>query len=113
MYEHAPYAVLRAVLPVRVECAVQEDMWPLLHLLRGSGSSTGASLLQDRPTTGSKGPLGGIHCIGLAVAGHKVDLLPFRAKDNKLKALVIRVLLCDTFLAGCLPFGDVCLCGLG
>lgn len=33
--------------------------------------------------TGRKGLLWTIHCISLEVAGHEVDLLPFRAKENK------------------------------
>lgn len=33
--------------------------------------------------TGRKGLLWTIHCIGLVVAGHKVDLMPFREKEKK------------------------------
>lgn len=45
-------------------------------------SVSAARQAYDR-VTGSKGLLGTIHCICLAVAGHKVDQLPFRVKENK------------------------------
>lgn len=34
----------------------------------------------DDKVTGRKGLSWTVHCIGLAVAGHKVDLLPFKRK---------------------------------